>query len=323
MSTRLAVRKGGGGVHSARLGVISSRLTLRILRTARSFPGLVPLLNGVYMNKIPTLLTVFALVLAPCALRADSDTDRKIEESAKASYNYHTILQDKIHVRAKDGAVTLTGTVRDDSQKQLAEDTVTNLPGVTSVDNRLKVSAESAAHSDDWIAFKINTRLLMKANVSASDTHVEVHEGVVTLTGNAKTQAQKDLTEAYAKDVEGVRSVHNDLMVGEKEIPREPAVITRGDTDRVRVTTTVDEPARPTMGDKIDDASITAQIKYELVAHRSTSAMKTKVETHEGIVTISGDASSDAEKDLVSKIAKDVRGVRSVDNVMTVRPGAQ
>ena len=34
---------------------------------------------------------------------------------------------------------------------------------------------------------------------------------------------------------------------------------------------------------------------------------------------ISGDANSDAEKDLVSKLANSVRGVRSVENDMTVR----
>ena len=34
---------------------------------------------------------------------------------------------------------------------------------------------------------------------------------------------------------------------------------------------------------------------------------------------ISGDASSDAEKDLVSKFASSIRGVKSVDNEMVVR----
>ena len=68
----------------------------------------------------------------------------------------------------------------------------------------------------------------------------------------------------------------------------------------------------------MDDASITAEVKYELLTHHSTSAMKTKVTTREGVVTISGEAGSAAERDLVTKLAQDIRGVQSVNNLMTV-----
>ena len=60
-------------------------------------------------------------------------------------------------------------------------------------------------------------------------------------------------------------------------------------------------------------------MKYELFSHKSTSALKTKINTNNGHVVISGDAKSDAEKDLVTQLAKSVRGVESVDNNMTVR----
>jgi hyperosmotically inducible periplasmic protein len=61
-------------------------------------------------------------------------------------------------------------------------------------------------------------------------------------------------------------------------------------------------------------------VKYALLSHSSTSAVKTKVTTKDGVVMISGDANNDAEKDLVTKLATSVRGVRSVDNDMVVRP---
>ena len=50
------------------------------------------------------------------------------------------------------------------------------------------------------------------------------------------------------------------------------------------------------MGEKIDDASITAQVKSSLLSHRSTSAIKTKVQTTDGVVTVSGIAKNEAEK---------------------------
>jgi osmotically-inducible protein OsmY len=76
--------------------------------------------------------------------------------------------------------------------------------------------------------------------------------------------------------------------------------------------------ASETTGDKIDDASITAQVKSSLLSHHSTSALHTTVSTTDGVVTVSGIAKNDAEKTLVTKLATDINGVTSVVNNMTV-----
>ena len=72
------------------------------------------------------------------------------------------------------------------------------------------------------------------------------------------------------------------------------------------------------MKEKIDDASITAQVKMTLLFNRSTSALKTKVETHDGVVTLTGTAKNTAEKDLATKLASDINGVENVVNNMNV-----
>ena len=79
-------------------------------------------------------------------------------------------------------------------------------------------------------------------------------------------------------------------------------------------------PAQPneTMGEKIDDASITAQVKSTLLSHHSTSALHTTVSTTDGVVTLSGIAKNDAEKSLVTKLVTDINGVTSVINNMTI-----
>ncbi|MDB6113904.1 MAG: Osmotically-inducible protein OsmY, contains domain [Lacunisphaera sp.] len=245
--------------------------------------------------KTKILSALVVIIASPLALLASSSTDRKIEEAAKSSYNYRTVLEDHVKVKADDGVVTLTGTVQDKDDRNLAEDTVENLPGVVSVQNEIKVQSDYPEHSDKWIALKIRSRLLVKGNVSAASTKVDVADGHVTLTGTADNVAQKELTEVYAKDIDGVKGVNNQLVV--KSSP----------------------PAKETMGEKVDDASITSQVKYALLTHKSTSALKTKVATSDGVVHISGEAKSDAEKSLVTKLAHDVRGVQSVDNNMTVR----
>ena len=244
--------------------------------------------------KIKNLSVLIALIASPIALFASSATDRKIEDAAKASYNYRTVLEDHVKVKSNDGIVTLTGTVQDKDDRDLAADTVENLPGVVSVNNEIKVESSYPEHSDGWMAFKIRSRLLVKGNVSATSTKVAVNDGMVTLTGTADNAAQKELTAAYAKDIDGVKSVDNQIEVMAKPGSNE------------------------TMGDKIDDASITTQVKYALMRHKSTSALKTKVTTTDGVVRVTGDASSDAEKSLVSKLAGDVRGTRSVTNDMVV-----
>jgi hyperosmotically inducible protein len=243
-------------------------------------------------KNLPALLLLLA---SPIALFAVSATDQKIEEAAKASYNYRTVLEDHVKVRSRDGVVTLTGKVQDQADKALAEDTVANLPGVLSVNNEIKIESDYPEYSDAWMAFKIRSRLLVKGNVSATDTKVSVTDGVATLTGTADNTAQKELTGVYAKEIDHVKSVRNDIMVVEKPSPTE------------------------TMGEKIDDASITSQVKYALLSHKSTSALKTKVTTNDGVIVITGEASSDAEKSLVTKLAQDVRGVKSVNNNMTVK----
>jgi osmotically-inducible protein OsmY len=69
-----------------------------------------------------------------------SKTDDRIESSAKKSYVFKTYLKDDdIKIQSKDGVVTLTGTVSEEAHRSLAQETVANLPGVKSVDNRLEV----------------------------------------------------------------------------------------------------------------------------------------------------------------------------------------
>lgn len=241
------------------------------------------------------LSLLLALLAAPAALFASSATDRKIEDAAKSSFNYRTVLEDHVKVKASDGIVTLTGTVADNDEKALAQDTVENLPGVTSVKNELTVKPTYLEHSDSWVALKVRSQLLVKANVSAVNTTVDAKDGVVRLSGTVANAAQKELTGLYAGEIEGVKSVTNDLII--KEMPA----------------------TSPTLGESIDDASITSQVKYALLSHKATKGLKTKVTTTDGVVVLSGEAASDAEKSLASKRAQDVRGVKSVDNRMTVK----
>ena len=242
------------------------------------------------------MFAVVALLMLSMPVQA-SKMDNSIESSAKKSYVFKTYLKaDDIKIQSADGVVSLTGTVSEESHKSLAQETVAGLPGVKSVDNRLEVKGERPAeNSDAWLITKVKTTLLFHRSVSGIKTEVNAKDGIVTLQGEATSQAQKDLSTEYAKDVEGVKDVKNEMTV------------------------TKTSKKTPTVGEKIDDASITAQVKAMLLYHRSTSALNTSVTTKKGVVTLSGKADSIAELDLATKLAGDVNGVKIVKNRMTIK----
>ena len=248
------------------------------------------------MYSLALVVAVAALMGSSTPLRA-SETDSRIESAFKKTYVYKTYLKDEhIKISSKDGAVTLSGSVFNDTHKSMAQDVAEALPGVKSVDNRIEYTGDRAAeNSDTWVSMKVKSALLYRRNVSGTKTEVYVKDGIVTLKGEAANQAQKDLTGEYAKDIVGVKDVKNEMTVA--KIPAKPD---------------------QTVGESIDDASITAQVKATLLSHRSTGVLRTKVETNDGVVTLAGEARNAAEKSLVTKLVEDINGVKSVVNNMTI-----
>ena len=153
---------------------------------------------------------------------------------------------------------------------------------------RLAVKGEvPAEHPDAWLLTKVKSALLFHRSVSANGTGVLAKDGTITLHGEASSAAQKNLTTEYAKDVEGVKAVKNEMTVS----------------------TAATKPGKKSVGEKVDavtesigDASITALVKTTLLYHISTSAINTTVETKEGVVELGGKASTISEKDLASKL---------------------
>ena len=238
-----------------------------------------------------------AVLLALSAPAGAAKLDARIEDAARNSYVFRTYLaSDSIVIASKEGMVTMTGSVAEDSRKSLAQETVANLPGVKSVDNKLEVTGAPTPSSDAWLSDKLKITLLFHRSVRSGRTEVEVKDGIATLRGRAESQAQKDLATEYAEDIDGIKEVVNEMTVA-------PAP----------------ENESRSVGEKIDDASITAQVKLALLLHKSTSAVRTAVATKRGVVTLTGKAGSAAERDLVKKVSEDIHGVKRVKNLMTLQ----
>ena len=184
---------------------------------------------------------IVATTLTTAAYAGDMDTDNKWEKGAKdawidgkaeATLLFNGNLDSfDINTDVKNGNVVLTGKVENSVDKKLAEELVANIDGVTSVDNKLTVVSDKDMEgdmSDDMedtvdegtseltdakIATVIKTRLLMVTDISGFDIDVDVENGVVTLTGDVDSDAERDLAVEIAKNASDVKDVESNLRV--------------------------------------------------------------------------------------------------------------
>lgn len=146
---------------------------------------------------------------------------------------------------------------------------------------------------DSVITSKVKIALLIHRSTSTVRTEVITKNAVVTLFGTVQNNAEKELLTKLVEDIHGVKGVQNKMTIAKSD-------------------------ASSTTAEKFEDSVITSKVKMALVLNRSTSASRTIVSTKDEIVTVSGIAKNNAEKELVTKVVEDVDGVNSVVNNMTV-----
>jgi hyperosmotically inducible periplasmic protein len=77
------------------------------------------------------------------------------------------------------------------------------------------------------------------------------------------------------------------------------------------------------VGQYVDDATITTRVKSRFASDSTVSATRIKVDTVKGIVELSGAVSSEAEREQAVSIAKAVPDVRGVRNNLTIQAAAK
>jgi len=70
----------------------------------------------------------------------------------------------------------------------------------------------------------------------------------------------------------------------------------------------------------VDDANVTAQIRTALMNEAVYKVNQIRIETVNGIVTLTGTVQSRPEADRVVEMTKTVQGVREIRNSLDVRP---
>lgn len=151
--------------------------------------------------------------------------------------------------------------------------------------------------SDAWLEGKLETVYLFNRHLNNFTIDPEVAHGAVVLTGTVDSTVSKELAGELAQGVEGITDVTNRLTVADD---------TRGN-----------ENGRD-FSERVEDATLTAEVKTLLLANSETSGLQINVDTTASEVTLSGRIDSSAEKDLAGEIASQVDGVKGVNNELQV-----
>ena len=152
------------------------------------------------------------LSLSAASLAAVDLTDRQIADAVDDRLRNDLAGPcEAIDVDAANGLVTLSGRVSHLPARDRAIALAETVKGVRAVINRVQV-APAVGRGDETVRRDVEKALLFDAATQSLQLKVRVSDGVVTLTGAARTWREKELAGAAARGVIGVVDVQNAIQ---------------------------------------------------------------------------------------------------------------
>lgn len=193
---------------------------------------------------------------------------------------------ENIGVSAKDGVVTLTGSVDSFAQKWAAERATKRVAGVTAFVEKIEVRLPSYnQRTDADIAQAAAGALEWNVDVPHERIQVMVQDGWVTLSGEVEWLYQKDAAFGAVRKLAGVRAVTSQVVVRPSAKPSE----------------------------------VKAKIQEAFQRNARLDAQKIKVDNDDGKVVLSGTVRSWVEREEAERAACAGQGVCEVENRLTVK----
>ncbi|TVP87205.1 MAG: BON domain-containing protein [Pseudomonadaceae bacterium] len=276
------------------------------------------------MNKHPRhffLVSALAMALATSSLGVLADTasaevnNARHETRILTTYELNPYLRaHDLNVTVVDGKATLSGNVAEEVNKALAKEIALGVEGVRSVENNIVVDedyqpAKPGAErgfgeriDDASITAAVKAKLLWSKNAEGLATEVETRNSRVTLRGTANSAVDSELAERLAENTRNVLSVDNQLKI-------EP---TKNRSEGAAPAKSNDKSSMTEAGESISDAWVTAKVKSTLLYSSNVSGTDIEVSTDKGVVSLKGNVSDGSEHALAIELAKNVRGVTSV-----------
>ena len=153
----------------------------------------------------------------------------------------------------------------------------------------------SGAATDTRIRLEINNALFQESTKLYAGVGMQVYEGRVLLTGVVPENQMRDLAVKLAWQPDGVRSVINEILIGDG----------RG----------LEQSAR--------DKWVNTQLKTQLLLEKNVNAINYSIRTVAGSVFLLGIAQDQAELDRVFEIVRNTRYVGKVVNHVLLRDDAR
>jgi osmotically-inducible protein OsmY len=128
----------------------------------------------------------------------------------------------RIHDEVTGGKATLSGTVALRSTQELAEEVALSVPGIRSVDNRVRTEAETQATAkpakaafhhtglelrDALLESRVKLRLLDEIGLVAFNLEVEASDGIVSLRGTLADDEHREIALRTARSTPGTKKV--------------------------------------------------------------------------------------------------------------------
>jgi osmotically-inducible protein OsmY len=194
-----------------------------------------------------------------------------------------------IGVTARDGVVTLSGTVDSLAEKLAAERAARRVGGVQGIAQEIVVEPPAAdRQADADIAERALTVLNWDVEVPDEHLQVKVENGVVTLTGTVTHQFQKQAAVRDIRQLGGVTDI----------------------VDLIKV--------RPAGDQAVDEATVRDKIGNALRRNAELEASHISVAVMGSKVTLRGKVKTWWERSIAESAARSAPGVAEVDDQLTI-----
>jgi osmotically-inducible protein OsmY len=214
-------------------------------------------------------------------------TDSELKKDVLAELAWDPVVPEaKVGVSVNNGVVTLTGHLDSYSEKIAARRAAERVGDVKAIAMEIDVIPLGVhQRSDTEIAAAVDHALSWNTSVPKERIKVTVEKGWVTLSGEVDWNFQRRAVERLVRPLKGVVGISDNISIKTTAVP----------------------------------TNLTNRIQDALVRQAMREAKRIEIATDGGVVTLSGQVHSWAERSAVEGATWSAPGVNRVNNLLTVQ----
>jgi hyperosmotically inducible protein len=173
------------------------------------------------------------------------------------------------------------------------------------------------SNNDMKITTEAKTKITDDDRLDAAKIDVDTKDGAVTLRGKVLGKEEENRAIEIVRAIPGVTNVVSNLEV-ETKIGNSEIEERVHDNEKVAEEKQEDRKGPESIGEAVDDSSITAKVKLAFAKDPTVRAYRIDVDTDKGVVTLSGTVKDETEAKRAISVAESIQGVKQVNSVLTI-----